>query len=603
MDKNRTFFTTATPPDRGHLEAWQEEDVVYISVTDVVLKPTEFYTVSAKNEDAKVIFVADDVEPNKQFSFRLERPTDLFFALSIGSKTYAVMQIEHAPQPEPQPEHEYDFYSASWIWADNLESAVLRVPDLTAGGTVDMPAIIESSIHVQPTCTSEGGALYVATVTAQGHDYTDERTKPIAALGHDYGQPTFEWTPVYEDPTYAGAAEEPITQDDPTQTVLTYTAIATWVCSRNPNHTHAEEATVEAQPYTPATCTEDGYKTYTATATMAGVDYEAQRVDVFEGTAMGHTYDTQPTFEWTQLSNGGYTAVAVFVCSVDGYQMTMDADMSIEQHSWDDNICEGTGDATYTAMVLWGDELYSDSREASVNAIGHRFDEYYFNWDADADGVHGATLVLVCSINSEHTLELEAQLTVDSASPTCTEEGHIYYTATVVYDDHEYSDMYPVTLPALEHEYGEEPEWTWTPDGNGGYTATATWVCIHDSSHVQVVDAVVALNVNDNTDVCTEGGHVTYTATAEFGDNEYQTEYEVDVEPLGHDYSEEPEWDWQDDGNGNMMATAIFYCSRNPEHEMELEAEVTQEETNEGTLYTATVVYNSVEHSDTYLVG
>ena len=95
---------------------------------------------------------------------------------------------------------------------------------------------------------------------------------------------------------------------------------------------------------------------------------------------------------------------------------------------------------------------------------------------------------------------------------------------------------------------------------------------------------------------------MTYSATVEFENHEYDTEYEAEVDPLGHDYGE-PEWDWQDDGTGGMTATAIFYCNRNPEHVLELPAEMTEEATANGTLYTATVICQGVEYSDQRLIG
>ena len=93
----------------------------------------------------------------------------------------------------------------------------------------------------EATCTEEGTITYTATFANEAFA-EQSHTETVAALGHDWGEPTYSWNADYSQCT------------------------ATRVCNRDASHVEEETVNSVAET-TPATDTEDGYITYTATFT------------------------------------------------------------------------------------------------------------------------------------------------------------------------------------------------------------------------------------------------------------------------------------------------------------------------------------------------
>ena len=86
-----------------------------------------------------------------------------------------------------------------------------------------------------------------------------------------------------------------------------------------------------------------------------------------------------------------------------------------------------------------------------------------------------------------------------------------------------------LTIPATGHAYGE-PVWKWNDD----YTASATFTCGNDASHVETVNAAVTNEVTTAA-TCETTGVRTYTAKVTFEDKEY-TDTKTEVIPAtSHD--------------------------------------------------------------------
>ena len=91
------------------------------------------------------------------------------------------------------------------------------------------------------------------------------------------------------------------------------------------------------------------------------------------------------------------------------------------------------------------------------------------------------------------------------------------------------SDTKTETLPATGHAYGE-PVWKWNDD----FTASATFTCGNDASHVKNVTAEVTSAVTTPA-ACETTGVRTYTAKVTFEDKEY-TDTKTEVIPAtSHD--------------------------------------------------------------------
>ena len=81
-----------------------------------------------------------------------------------------------------------------------------------------------------------------------------------------------------------------------------------------------------------------------------------------------------------------------------------------------------------------------------------------------------------------------------------------------------------LTIPATGHAYGE-PVWKWNDD----YTASATFTCGNDASHVETVNAAVTNEVTTEA-TCEADGVRTYTAKVTFEGKEY-TDTKTEVIP------------------------------------------------------------------------
>lgn len=114
---------------------------------------------------------------------------------------------------------------------------------------------IGEHIHIGGTATCEDPAVCEDC----GRSYGD-------ALGHTYGEPEWSWS-----------------EDGKTCTV-------TFTCSNDETHKEIQEAKVTLAGQTPATCTEAGVTTYTATVEFNGQTYTDTK-DVADIPATGHSYE------------------------------------------------------------------------------------------------------------------------------------------------------------------------------------------------------------------------------------------------------------------------------------------------------------------------
>ena len=123
------------------------------------------------------------------------------------------------------------------------------------------------------TCTAYGTEGYW-TCGICGKHYKDEDctvpTTPeesvIPATGHDYGEPAWSWS------------------EDGTKATVTFT------CKNDGSHQATEDAAVASAVKTPATCTEAGVTTYTATVEFDGKTYTSTK-DVADIPATGHEFE------------------------------------------------------------------------------------------------------------------------------------------------------------------------------------------------------------------------------------------------------------------------------------------------------------------------
>ena len=376
---------------------------------------------------------------------------------------------------------------------------------------------------------------------------------------HNYGEPTWSWN------------------ND-------FTASAVFTCTDDDGHTQTVPATVTDEVTTEPTCDKEGLRTYTAKVTFEGKDYTDTKTEPIPAT--GHAYG-EPVWSWTD----DFKATATFTCTNDTTHVknvTAEVTSAVTTPA----ACETTGVRTYTAKVTFEGKEYTDTKTEVIPATGHAYGEPVWKW---TDGFE-ATATFTCANNAAHVKNVTATVTnAVTTEATCESTGTRTYTAKVTFDGKDYTDTKTETLPATSHAYGE-PVWKWNDD----FTASATFTCGNDTSHVKTVNATVTNEVTTEA-TCETDGVRTYTAKVTFEGEEY-TDTKTEVIPAtGHAYGE-PVWKWNDD----FKATATFTCGNDTSHVETVNAAVTNEVTTAATCkadgvrtYTAKVTFDGKDYTDT----
>ena len=198
--------------------------------------------------------------------------------------------------------------------------------------------------------------------------------------------------------------------------------------------------------------------------------------------------------------------------------------------------CETAGVEAYWKCSVCG-KLFSDAEgktettleKLAIPATGHTYGAPVWKWNDDFT----VTATFTCGNDASHVKTVNATVTNEvTTAATCEADGVRTYTAKVTFEDKEYTDTKTETLPATSHAYGE-PVWKWNDD----FTASATFTCGNDTSHVKTVNATVTNEVTTEA-TCESTGVRTYTAKVTFDGKDY-TDTKTEVIPaLGHDYKD-----------------------------------------------------------------
>ena len=399
----------------------------------------------------------------------------------------------------------------------------------------------DGQVTTAATCTENGVMTYTCTMCS------DTKTEVIPATGHAYGAPVWKWT------------------DD-------FKATATFTCTNDATHVKNVTAEVTSAVTTPAACETTGVRTYTAKVTFEDKEYTSSKTEVIP--AAGHAYGA-PVWKWTD----DFTASATFTCgNDDSHVETVNA--TVTNAVTTAATCETDGVRTYTAKVTFENKEYTDTKTEVIPATGHAYGEPVWSWTDDFK----ATATFTCTNDATHVKNVTAEVTSAVTTPAaCETTGVRTYTAKVTFEDKEYTssktevipaaghtltavEAVPATcetagvkahwkcevcgklfsdaegktettleklaIPATGHAYGE-PVWKWNDD----FTASATFTCGNDASHVETVNATVTNAVTTEA-TCETDGVRTYTAKVTFEGEDY-TDTKTEVIPaLGHDYKD-----------------------------------------------------------------
>ena len=269
-------------------------------------------------------------------------------------------------------------YTGTWAWEPvkddngNVTGYTASVTGVKCSVCDDEPkaeqitvadAVKDTEKSVAATCTEKGKDVYTATATVTDADgkeigtlTADPKEVDLPALGHKYGEPTWNWTKGENN---------------------TYTATATFTCANDEKHVETVDAKV-TEKSDGATCTEAGKITYTATVTFEGKDYKGTKTE--EVAALGHDYKVSEKdgWKWTADKEKGYTAVATFVCSrcKDSHDETADV---VKEDKNSQIIYTAT--AKYTDET--GKEFTATATKSTKMSISYKVHRQDYDWEED----------------------------------------------------------------------------------------------------------------------------------------------------------------------------------------------------------------------------
>ena len=473
------------------------------------------------------------------------------------------------------------------------------------------------TITKEPTCTEPGIKTFTCSC---GDTYTEE----IPPLGHDWGEPAYEWSTDKK------------------------TCTAKRVCKRDDSHIETAEASVTVKTTIQATCTEPGEMTYTA---EFNADWADKQVRICVIPALGHEW-SKVIYTW---SEDYAVCTASRICKRDNEHIETADSVSVAKDETP-ATCERTGKIVYTAKfnVNWAED--QKATIDNIPALGHDWGEPTYEWNADNKT---CTAKRVCKRDPSHMEICKGSISTKMVSePTCTTAGEESCIATFS-EPWAKTQTVNIKVPALGHEWGA-PTYEWSKDNTH---CTAVRTCKHqgcnykNSETVESTQKVIpATNKepeytiytatfkskwattqtkkcatgdsvqwgkpeyqwnNDNTkctairtsinypDIAPEkveakiSHHTTLEATCEKNGTEtYVAEFNVDwattqtttkvIPALGHDW-DNPNYEWNED-NTACIATRI--CKRDPSHVETAKANIT----------TVKVADPTCEESGSYLI-
>ena len=275
----------------------------------------------------------------------------------------------------------------------------------------------------------------------------------------------------------------------------------------------------------PATCETAGVEAYWKCSVCGKLfsDAEGKTETTLEKLAIpatGHAYGT-PVWKWTD----DFKATATFTCANNDAHVE-NVTAIVTNAVTTEATCEADGVRTYTAKVTFEGKEYTDTKTEVIPATGHAYGTPVWKWTDDFK----ATATFTCTNDATHVKNVTAEVTSAVTTPAaCETTGVRTYTAKVTFEGKEYTSSKTEVIPATGHAYGE-PVWKWNDD----FTASATFTCGNDASHVKNVTAEVTSAVTTPA-ACEADGVRTYTAKVTFEDKEY-TDTKTEVIPAtSHD--------------------------------------------------------------------
>ena len=267
--------------------------------------------------------------------------------------------------------HKYGEVTYTWNQTDNgYTCTASRVceNDSSHGETETVEASRE--VTKAPTCEEEGEEVYTAVFTNEAFE-TQTQTVKTGALGHHFGDVSYEWT----------------------KTDKGYTCTASAVCDVD-SYTATETVEAAAEVTKAPTCEEKGEETYTAVFTNPAFETQTQTVEIG---ALGHLYG-EASYKWTKTDKG-YTCTATRICQNDNTHVDKEAVAAAVEVA-KAATCEEKGEETYTA-VFTNKAFKTQTKTVETGALGHLYGEVSYKWTKEDKG-YSCTASRVCENDKNH---------------------------------------------------------------------------------------------------------------------------------------------------------------------------------------------------------
>ena len=447
----------------------------------------------------------------------------------------------------------HDWGTPTYEWAADYSSVTATSICTANGEHVTMEAVsVTTGPGVAPTCESAG--YYLCTSAGFTSNIFTVQTTEVAidALSHNWGTPTYEWAADYssvtatsicardgcnetmtemvnatpQDTTPAGcettgvrtytseAFTTPAVLGMPTTTTAIIPATGhswggatyTWNDSKtvvtaerrcNNDQSHVETTTAEAiaSITQPATCTEAGLRTYTATFTSPfGTQTTTEVIAMID-----HTYG-DVSYVWAE---DHLSATATATCTACGHTVSETTGAAMTNSS---PTCTEAGRNGYT-VTFANTVLGADTYGEVVQALGHSWGAVIYTWGPDNVT---ARAIRTCERDPNHRETEEVYTTSQASIPaTCEDGGVILFTAH--FENAAFEEQTTTSAGvALGHDWGT-PTYEWAADYS---SVTATSICARDGCNETMTEMVNATPQDTTPAGCETTGVRTYTSEA-----------------------------------------------------------------------------------------
>ena len=313
-----------------------------------------------------------------------------------------------------------------YVWAEDYSSVTATrtctlTPHLPHSETETVSATgVETKA---PTCLLNGETTYTSAEFENAAFTVQTKTvDDIPALGHDWGEPTYEWN----------ADNSKVT--------------ATRVCAHDTSHVETETVSTTFEVTKAMTCLVNGETTYTS-AEFENTAFTVQTKTVDDITAPGGHDWGEPVYVWAEDYS---TVTATRTCTMIPHlphseSETVEAELV---QITKEPTCEEPGLADYVSKPFANEAFTVQTHtDIPVAALGHEWGEPEYEW------LYGNTKVRAtrkCTRNEEHTDTEEVGVTVVSyKAPTETKAGKAVYTSEAFTMDGCTVQTKTVDIPAL----------------------------------------------------------------------------------------------------------------------------------------------------------